>query len=310
MKAAAVVVVSALGLAQVAQLPKFTSSTSLVRLDVGVADDRGPVRGLRAKNFVVTDNGVRQTVGVEEFADAPLDVVLVAPPIPSFAYTSPEQAARIAPALSAVLTEVEERDRLGVILADAPPTRLRALESGRPSFDASAFSRGTFAAPYDAMTAALGEFDQSDRRRVLMAFTNGTDFRSTVSFDALADLSSRLGPALVLVGAPVKIREQVHVAAETREGRPITESVAAVSGSATPLIFERLARRTGGVAVDLGRGDPARLIADVFVWLRTTYVISYEPPAGAGWHPVSVKVNRRDANVTAREGYFNGAVKH
>jgi hypothetical protein len=42
----------------------------------------------------------------------------------------------------------------------------------------------------------------------------------------------------------------------------------------------------------------------MFTWLRTHYVISYEPPAGKGWHPVSVKVNRKGATVTVREGYF------
>ena len=42
----------------------------------------------------------------------------------------------------------------------------------------------------------------------------------------------------------------------------------------------------------------------MFTWLRWRYVISYEPPAGKGWHPVTVKVNRRGARVSTREGYF------
>jgi hypothetical protein len=206
---------------------------------------------------------------------------------------------------------VDDRDRLGVILAGAPPTRLRALEFGRPRLDPTAFSRGTFAAPFDAMAAALGEFDRSDRRRALVALTNGADFRSTISFDALAQMAGRLGPAFVLVGAPVKIRETANVAAETRDGRAISfgNASAKVSGFVMPLAFERLAHKTGGITVNLGDDDPAKLIARLFTWLRTTYVISYEPPSGSGWHSVTITVNRRNAAVTAREGYFVAAAK-
>jgi hypothetical protein len=50
--------------------------------------------------------------------------------------------------------------------------------------------------------------------------------------------------------------EGVEEFVETRNGVPIADAAATVSGSATPLILERLARRTGGIGVDLGRGDP------------------------------------------------------
>jgi hypothetical protein len=77
-----------------------------------------------------------------------------------------------------------------------------------------------------------------------------------------------------------------------------------VNLSVFPASLQPLARRTGGITVNLGAGDPARMIEEMFTWLRTTYLISYSPPAGKGSHAVSVKVNRRGAKVTAREGYF------
>ena len=43
--------------------------------------------------------------------------------------------------------------------------------------------------------------------------------------------------------------------------------------------------------------------AQLGAWLRTHYLISYEPPPGGGWHPVSVQVKRRGVTVTARPGY-------
>jgi hypothetical protein len=263
------------------------------------------VRGLQSDDFVVLDKGSRQVVRVEEAADTPLDLVLVAQPIASVAYTSADQAPRMAAGLSAFLDRVQERDRLGALIAAAPPVRVRALEFGRPSFGLSAFTAGTYAAPFDAIAAALREFGESDRRRALVAFTNAADFRSTISFETLAEVARRLGPAFVLVGTPVRIHETARVKAVAYGGGDIGDMVEATAfGYVFPPRLQALARRTGGITVNLGSGDPATLIEDMFTWLRTRYVISYEPPAGKGWHPVNITVNRRGATVVAREGYI------
>jgi hypothetical protein len=287
-----------------AQQPQFRTSVSLVRLDVSVTDDGGPVRGLTVDDFTVEDSGLRPGIRVEEAVDAPLDLVLVAPPISSVAYTSADQVPRVTAGMSAFLAQVQDRDRLGVVLAGAPPTRLRALDFGRPAFDAGAFTGGTYAAPFDAIAAALGEFEDSDRRRALVAFTNAADFRSAIGFEGLVGLTRRLGPAFVLVGTPVKVEQRVGVRAMWHGGREIGDPVeATVSGAVFPVHLRWLADRTGGIVVNLGGGEPAELIAEMFAWLRTHYLISYEPPAGAGWHPVSVQVKRRGVTVTARPGY-------
>src|SRR5688572_7448615 len=264
------------------QQPQFRATTSLVRLEVAVTDERGAVQGLRPDDFEVVDNGSRQVVRIEETTDVPLDLVLVAQPIPSVAFTSARQAPLAAAGLSAFLDQVEERDRLAALVASAPPTRLRPLVFGRPDFGIEAFNSGDYAAPFDAIAAGLHEFGESDRRRALIAFSNAADFRSTTSFSDLAELAGRLGPAFVLVGTPVEVSEQVNVGAVLRDrgrDRPVGDTVfGTISGRVFPATLNRLARQTGGIAVNLGDGDPAALIADMFTWLRTRYVISYEPP--------------------------------
>jgi VWFA-related protein len=288
-----------------AQQPQFRASVSVVRLDVSVTDDGGPVRGLTADDFTVEDSGSRQTIRVEEAVDAPLDLVLVAPPISSVAYTSADQVSRVTAGLSAFLAQVQDRDRLGVVLAGAPPTRLRALTFGRPGFDAGALTGSTYAAPFDAIAAALREFDDSDRRRALVAFTNAADFRSVIGFEGLVGLTRRLGPAFVLVGTPIEVEQKIGARASWHgSGREIGDRVeATVFGAVFPVHLRSLAEQTGGIVVNLGGGEPAELIEEMFAWLRTHYLISYEPPAGTGWHPVSVQVNRRGVAVTARPGY-------
>jgi VWFA-related protein len=303
-----VALLAPLGVSSGGQQPQFRASTSLVRLEVSVANDSGAVQGLQTADFIVEDRGARQTVRVEESTDVPLDLVLVAEPLPSVAYLAADQRTRVTAGLSAFLAQVQERDRLAVVAARAPPSRLRPLEFGRPSFGVAAFAAGgDYAAPLDAIAAALLEFVPSDRRRALVAFTNAADFRSTTSYVWLAEMARRLGPAFVLVGTPVKVDEKVRAQAVLGSpgGPPIGDlGIASVSGYVFPAKLQFLARRTGGITVNLGGGDPQQLMAKMFAWLRTQYVISYQPPAGKGWHPVSVKVTRRGAVVTVREGYF------
>ena len=200
---------------------------------------------------------------------------------------------------------MKDDDRLGIVLAGTPPTRLRQLDFGRPAFDAAAMVGGSYSAPFDAIVAAMQEFEGSDRRRALVAFTNAADFRSAIGFESLVRLTRRLGPAFVLVGTPVAVQQDVAAQPIRQDGTVLGDRVVAtVSGSVFPVHLRSLADATGGIIVNLGSGEPTTLIAETFVWLRSRYLLSYEPPAGKGWHPVNVTVKRRGATVTARPGYF------
>ncbi len=299
---AAVAVAMALG--QASQQPVFRSGASLVRFDVTVTDSRGPVRGLTARDFTVRDSGTVQTVTVQEVADAPLDVVAVVQPFTSISRTSKEQGRPLSAAVSALLGLLEDRDRAGVLMANAPPARVRPLAAGRPEVSLEQLSGEPDAALYDTISAALGEFPTTDRRQVLVVFSNGADFRSTVSPEALAAQARRLGPAFILVGAPFRIETRMGFKAETPAGMPIGDGIiATVAGGVFPATLRSLAHRTGGVLIDLGNGQPGALMKAAIEWMRTRYVVSYEPPSLKGWHPVSVQVSRKNATVTTREGY-------
>ena len=54
----------------------FTSRVDAVRVDVLVTADGQPVKGLRAADFDIRDNGVRQHVDLVSFEEIPLNVVL------------------------------------------------------------------------------------------------------------------------------------------------------------------------------------------------------------------------------------------
>lgn len=287
------------------QQPTFRSTAALVRIEVSVTDDRRPIEGLLARDFVLTDGGLVQQPTVYESKDSPLDLVAIVQPLQSLQQTSNQQAPRIAAGFAAFLSNIDERDRLGVLLATAPTIRLRPLSFGRQELGLTAIDGDSYGATFDAITAGLGEFLPSDRRRMLVAFTNAADFRSTVSLEGVVEQARRLGPTFVLIGSPTRVEQSVQVKAEMGRGGPeIASATGLVDGFVFPSALQLLARRTGGITVDLGKADPAELMKNLFAWMRTRYVLSYEPPDRKGWHPLTIRVNRKGATVIARDGYF------
>ena len=139
---------------------QFRAGTFVVRLEVSVADDRRAVHGLLAKDFVVEDRGVRQTVRIDEVNDAPLELVLVAPPLSTVSFTAADQVDRLVLGVAAFLGLVQERDRLGVMLAAAPPRLLRPLAAGRPTFGTEVLNVGSghYSASWDAIALGLSLF--------------------------------------------------------------------------------------------------------------------------------------------------------
>lgn len=291
---------------QVAQPPRFGASTSVVRLEVNVTDDRGPVRALRAEDFIVIDNGVRQTVVVEETVDVPLDLVVVVPPLPAVTLIAEDEVAHVSAGISAVFHDIEARDRASVFLAGAPPSRLREFEFGPPDLKPEAFSSGADSAPYDAIAVGLRDLAARTpgRRRALVVFTNAVDSRSTVSFEHLMAAVPRAELTLILFGTHVRVLQVVGIQARRSGGGPIGPAVSSrIDGHIFPERLHQLAKRTGGLAVNLGAGDPTKLVADILRWLRTRYLLSYTPPPAKGWHQVGVTVNRRGVSVNTRDGY-------
>lgn len=126
-------------------LPKFTSNTQLVVEIVSVKDKDGKViEGLTAKDFVITENGVPQTISFCEFQrlDEKIEPV-VAPPVASPSTPTPPPAEKpkadpiAAPAIAGSAPgDIKYRDRrLMVIYFDMSampvPDQLRSLTSAR-----------------------------------------------------------------------------------------------------------------------------------------------------------------------------------
>jgi VWFA-related protein len=115
---------------------KFQTNTQLVMEVVNVTDKSGkPIEGLTAKDFVVTENGVPQTISICEYQKLPETAPAPLPPTSVAELTAdkvqPPAAARIAPEASG---ELKYRDRRLLVLyfdlsAMPPQDQLRAFSS-------------------------------------------------------------------------------------------------------------------------------------------------------------------------------------
>jgi Ca-activated chloride channel family protein len=134
---------------------------------------------------------------------------------------------------------------------------------------------------YDATLSAIEAVQSANGRRALVLLSDGTDRYSDTS---AADLVERARRRDVLV-YPIAL------------------------GQSRPPIFAELAAATGGRSFHAQ--EPRELSAHVTAIaqeLRFQYLLGYVPSRaatrGAAWHTIEVTVNRPDARVRARDGYF------
>jgi len=233
--------------------------------------------------------------------------MLAAPPLAAVTLVAADQTNRFLAGVTAFLDQIQDRDRLGVVLAGAPPRPVRVLEQGRAGVatDFVKSAKDAYSASFDAIALGARMFDASDRRRVVVAFTNTADFRSALNADAVAELAKRLDNALVLVGLPVAINRTVTAVAETASassaGMPVEGTI---RGFVLPIALQDFAKLSSSQLINLGDPLPSVSMKRLFESLRTYYVVTYDMPEGKGWHPVKVTVKRRGAKVAVRQGYF------
>jgi Ca-activated chloride channel family protein len=259
---------------------QFTSGINVVEVYAAVVDGSGnPVTGLTRADFTVLEDGAPQSVTAFAEADFPLSVAVALDRSFSMAKVLPIEvgAARtflgdLRPADQSTLIAIgSEIDTLAPLSADRA-SQFRALDRLQ--------AWGTTGL-HDAIVASIEAIQSARGRRALVILSDGIDRYSRASADEALD-RARTSDVMIY---PIAI------------------------GSARPELFPRLATLTGGRSF-LTR-DPAQLggIAhQIASELHHQYLLGYSPsrPIGAGqngWRSISVRVNRPDVTVRARDGY-------
>jgi VWFA-related protein len=275
----------------------FRVQTELVRIDVLVERNGQPVADLVATDFIVEDNGVRQTVKLLPASEtATVSTVLDV--------SGSMTAAKLnnaAAGVRAVTAALRDRDRhtLYAFAGDVGRIVLPGTHEAPPAGSLARVLRqtsGPRTSLCDALFAAIVAGDVQAGPKLLTVLTDGRNNTSWLSARSVIDTAVRHETVIypVAVGAD----SSRHPA-----------NVPAMLANDALRLLQLLAERTGGRLI---HADWSRDLGPVFGSLvreyRQRYILSFVPEGvdrGDGWHRLTVKLRNRPGRVHARSGYWS-----
>ncbi len=274
----------------------FRVDVKLVAVVATVKNGRGvPTGDLEREDFTVLAGGVQQQIAVfERQTDRPLSVALLFDSSPSVAKELKfEQEAALRFVRSLLRSGSNPADRIAVFRfsdyvqeVQGFTTSLERLERGilsiRPEGGTSV---------YDALFLAAKRLEKREGRKVIVIITDGGDTTSSIKFSEALE-AVQLADAVVYSIIVV----------------PVTSDAGRNLGGENALIT--MSKSTGGLAF---RQYSERHLDEAFHQierdLRLQYLLAFYPrgvPEGPDrFHRIQVQVNRADAQVLARSGYFS-----
>ena len=306
--------------------------SDLVLLNIGVADPKGrPVLDLSQNDFVVYEDGVRQTIQSFEPTEAPFSLVLLLDMSGStlnFRTTLKQAATRFIDALG-------PDDRIAVVTFHAPKKKGHTEDKietlapfttdRRKVYQAISLAEGAGETNfYKALQYALKELDkEGKRRKAVVVLTDGVDTEldradriqtasATTNADAIAAVKPEASPVLNSVlnladRLGVTIYPMALPSGDPKNFEPLSPPQAAKYAAARARL-EVLANRTGGQLHDVYHlEDMGRIYAQVAAEMRTLYTIAYQSSGNkrdGKWRAINVAVNRPDTVARTRPGYY------
>jgi hypothetical protein len=317
-----VAVASAFGLR--AQTPQsqavFRASTDLVTIDVAVRSNGQPVGGLGAKDFVLLDDGVRQTVEVSELEAVPVDITVIIDANGDDAANTEDlvtQARRIA-----ALARPTDRVRvmqIGTYVTDLIPAQPAAEMPKIPDLVGTGLPSAQ-----DGLAAALLRNVEPDRRHLIVALTNGIDAMSVIDAPTVRELARHSAATLYITQVNIALDEPrpplPPIYSGHRERVERDRCRASYVCSPTRLfwrpyddeqfdILKEAAEITGGdlyVPGNFTNRTASAVFEKAFADYRRSYLLRYTPQgvSRAGWHEVTVTLPANPSvEIKARRGY-------
>ena len=296
--------------------------SSVVRLNVGVVDDKGrPITNLDKQNFAIYEDGVKQNISRFEPTATPFSVVMLLDMSGStlgFRETIRQSAFRFIDALS-------PDDRVAVIEFYNKIHLLNEFTNNRKSIANSinvANGRGKTEL-FKALNFALQKLNgEGNRRKAIIVLTDGVD---TNERDRDRDFLQNLKSGDILKAIKPEDSSLLNDTLNKSDTIGVTIYPLALPtgdpaklADPTPTQFamfnaarERLkiiAARTGGTLNTINRlEEMGRLYAEVAADLRTLYTIEYEPKntdRDGKWREIKLKVSNSQLISRTKPGYF------
>jgi len=275
----------------------FRSGVDVVRVDVSVMRGRTPVAGLKAENFILTDNGAVQDVDSVTLDQLPISVTLVLDVSGSVAG---EELTHLIDAGKQLVNALHPDDRAGLItfseqvLVDVP------LTSDLPAVSrALARLKGSGATSMnDAIHVAMNLRPIDTSRSVIIVFSDGADNLSWGTPASLVDEAKKAG---VVIHA---IELQTNESDTLRPKSPALQSQGFLNR--LPVLHVLTQEAGGRVWSAKSSRDLKALFTQALEEMRARYLLTYTPKGAPqdGWHALKVSLKNARGDVTARPGYF------
>jgi hypothetical protein len=277
-----------------------------VTVNVSVRDRNAPVTTLTSADFVLTDNGVPQTVDAERTEVLPCDLTLLL-----------DMSGSTAPVVNGYKEDVRNivkmlrpTDRVRLMTFDfavheifpfEPPTTTLPLDRLRP---------GSVSSLFEGLLFALPRAPNPDRQHLIVVFTDGAENFSVIDAKAVADAAAHSDALLEI--ALTSNPSSATSPGQAGRGPRVTITVVGPNQPATGWIpiLRSIAEATGGEVRDADKSSSLKKTFETLLNdIRRSYVLRFTPTgvAAAGWHDLVVNVAGHPTfQVRARRGYFGG----
>jgi VWFA-related protein len=298
------------------QRPAFRSGVDVVSVDVSVTRGLTPVKGLKAENFQLTDNGISQDVESVNLDARPISVMLVLDTSDSVAG---DELRHLIEACRLVVRALRPDDRAGLITFSEQVLVSVPLTSDLPSVDRALGGLNGLGATSmnDAIHVAMYLRRSDTSRPVIIVFSDGAD---NLSWSSAASLLDEAKKANVVIHA---IKLQIDGTGGLRPmDNPTLQSQGFVSGDSirstspallsqdmvngTPVLQALTIEAGGRVWSAKASRDLKGLFSQALDEMRARYLLTYTPKGTPqeGWHTLKVTLKNAHGEVTARPGYF------
>jgi VWFA-related protein len=301
----AVVVTAAAAAGQGQNAPVFRSTATVVSVSASVKRFNAPVSGLAASDFLLTDNGVEQTIDSVAFEEVPIDATLII----DVSGSTEDVVDRIRRDTRRILALLRPIDRARVLAIDTYVHEILPLQSAEKATLPPQPAVGGMSSISDAIAMALMTPPDPDRRRLIVAMTDGVDTMSVLDAGQVREIARRSDVVLHVVAIEASMRAPSML----RRPDAVYTSPLMLSRASRPetVMLGQAAEATGGRLHDpqFSRDDPVGAFRTVFEEFRRSYVLRYSPTGVplTGWHELSLTVKGNKATeVRARKGYFGG----
>jgi VWFA-related protein len=309
-------------LAGSAQDDPIKVDASIVRVNVGVVDQRGrPITALDRSKFAVYEDGVKQEISRFESTTAPFSVVMLL----DMSGSTKSFRQNIKLSASRFLDALAPEDRVAVIEFYSKINLLNDFTTNRRTA-AQSIEVANGAGPtnlYKGLQFALEKLSkENSRRKAIVVLTDGVDtLAQSADRDRLARVSDEQIATILNPEANAELNAilnfaDVHgvtiypLALPTGDPKrladPTPRQIAMYEAARSRL--KMIADRTGGTLNAINRLEEMGLLyAVVAADLRTLYTLEYEPAnvkRDGTWRAIKVEVESPELIARSRKGYF------